>query len=90
MKIVLAMADEGVSGHQLLNYNDKWLNDTWNEVKDSYKHTSIIKSGDSTGSYAILETTSVKELMRFEEQFNVTSVVENKYNKQVPYILGVL
>lgn len=88
MKLGLAIDDEGVSGHQLLSYYDSnWINNYWNKAKEDYKHTKVIKSMDG---YAILETSSLKELVKFEEQFSVVSVEENKWNKQVPYILVML
>lgn len=90
MKLALAQDNDDVSGHQLIEYNDRWFSNAWDQAKDSFKHINIIKSNNSTRSYAILETSSLKELVKFEEQFSVVRVEENKYNKRVPYILVML
>lgn len=88
MKLGLAIDDEGVSEHQFLSYYDSnWINNYWNKAKEDYKHTKVIKS---MGGYAILETSSLKELVKFEDQFNVVRVEENEHNTQVPYTLVML
>lgn len=89
MKLVLARNKDDFIGYQFIEYNDGQFNNAWEHIKDNFKHVKIIKSNDSTGPYAILETSSLKELVKFEEQFNVIRVEENKYNKQVPYILAM-
>lgn len=89
MKLVLAQDNDDASGHKFVTYEDalRWFSKDLNE---SYKHTRLLKSGDSTEAYALLETSSLKELVKFEEQFSVVRVEENKWNKQVPYILVML
>lgn len=90
MKLALAQDDDGVSGHQFLRYDDKYFNENWDRAKSSYKHIKIVKSDDSTRPYAILETASLNELVKFEDQFSIIRVEENEHNTQVPYTLVML
>lgn len=86
MKLVLAQDNDDASGHKFVTYEDalRWFSKDLNE---SYKRTRLLKSGDSTEAYALLETSSLKELLKFEDQFSIVRVEENEHNKQVPCIL---
>lgn len=89
MKLALATVDcNNVDGYTPLMYDDalKQLDAFKDSFKNDFSHSKLIKTGDSTGPFAVFETSSVKDLLKFEAMHHCR-VEENPYSKQVPYVL---